>query len=111
MPPELNTPREELQRSTEELKELHEDIVFDNGSKESAEEIGAEAIDVIIRMIGIASLVGCNVEQTLRKKVDETIYQKYPPTKIQAYMREGMSWHEAMGKAKSVWNTKPTSSL
>lgn len=106
MPPSLNTARGEYDRSLEEFKELDVAIAMDNGTKAAAKEIGSEAVDVVIRMLGIASIVGCNMASSLDEKITETTTRKYPPDQIRRSMESGMTWPEAMGHAKIVWQSK-----
>lgn len=106
MPPYLNTPKEEYNRSLEEMKELHDAIASDNGTKAAAKEIGGEAVDVIIRMLGIASIVGMNVGTALDKKIKVTTEDKYRPDRIQAHLAEGMTWHQAMSIEKQLFQRR-----
>lgn len=101
MPADINTPRGEFDRSIEEVNELDEAI-----NKGNHELIGEEAVDVIVRMIGIATIVGCNVDQLLDKKIKQTTQQKYPAAVIQANMDLGDTWPQAMKRQKVIWQAK-----
>jgi len=101
MPASENTPRKEFERSIEEVTELDKAIADGN-----PEQIGAEAVDVIIRMIGIATIVGANIDELLGKKIKQTTQEKYPAGVVRANMDLGDTWQQAMAKQKVVWNRK-----
>lgn len=102
MPSHEDTPLAEFDRSQEEFGELHDAVKAHDGSRQSELEIGGEATDVIIRMLGLMTIVGCNATEMLQAKID-VIHQKYPPEKIGPRTRAGESFSVVMGEYKTVW--------
>lgn len=105
IPPEHNTPRGEFDRSLEEVAELDKAITVYDGSRQSQLEVGGEAVDVIIRMLGIMTVVGCNAAEMLQEKIEQT-KQKYPPEVVNGHMEQGLPWDQAMAKTKASWEGK-----
>lgn len=103
MPSEYATPEAEFQRSLEEVDEVKKAIENNDGSLEAQKEIGSEAVDVIIRMLGVASSVGVDVESVLFNKIEHTTRIKYPNDIIQFRMNQGQEWHEAMASEKVLF--------
>ena len=97
LPQEENTPRKKFDRGMEEVTELDDAI-----DKDDREQIGKEAVDVIIRMIGIATIVGANVDELLGSKIKQITEQKYPASIVRANMDMGDSWPQAMNRQKIV---------
>lgn len=106
MPPEKNTTRGEFDRSVEEFQELDHAIKLYDGTPQAKEEIGGEAADVIIRMLGIAAVVGANMGEVLEKKINETVGRKYPASLIKSYQEMGFDWDQSMAKAKTVYQNQ-----
>jgi NTP pyrophosphatase (non-canonical NTP hydrolase) len=103
MPPEKNTPQAEFDRSLEEVVELQQAIEDSDGSRQSEVEIGEEATDVIIRMLGLITVVNCNAAELLDRKITETTTKKYPPELIKPLMQRGLIWESAMSTAKRMY--------
>ncbi len=102
IPTELNTPRHHFNRSLEEMKELHDAVLLDNGSPETRNAVHEEAADVMIRMIGLIVSAGGNVSEVLDRKI-QTMQEKYPPEKIQGQLKAGVPFDLAMATQKSRW--------
>lgn len=105
VPPDKNTPRGEFDRSLEEVAELDKAIDQYDGSRTSQIEIGGEATDVIIRMLGIMTIVGCNAAEMLEDKIAFT-RQKYSPEIVKGHMDNGLPWEDPMAKTKASWEGK-----
>lgn len=110
MPRHLNTPRGEFDRGMEEVHELDEAITQHDGTRASEIEIGEEAADVMIRMMGILAVVRCNAGELIDKKIAE-INKKYPPPLINGLMQEGMEFPVAMKTAKTLYERQKPPTL
>lgn len=106
MPAEHNTPQGEFSRSLEEIGELGQEIDAFDGSREGEVRIGEEAADVIIRMLGIITVVNCNAAALLTDKLD-VIARKYDPERHHEFRRQGLTFHEAMALQKKLWERDP----
>jgi len=105
IPAHENTPDGEFTRSLEEFDELQDAVKANDGTPQAQLEIGEEATDVIIRMLGIISVVGANAGELLDKKLT-LIQEKYPPSVISGQLAEGVPFHVAMAEQKRAWQQR-----
>jgi hypothetical protein len=99
------TPQREYDRAVEEFDELKESVYPKNGTRASEVEIGEEAVDVIIRMLGLIAIVNGNAAKILDKKI-KTMNEKYPPATIAGELKQGIPIEVAMLKHKQAWQQK-----
>lgn len=100
IPPEHLTPQGEYNRSLEEVRELKEELEVYDGSPESGKRVGLEAIDVMIRMMGVIDALGFDTESLMAEKLDQ-MYRKYNPHMTGKLMTAGFTWQDAMRMQKA----------
>lgn len=106
IPPSESTPRGEFNRSIEEMVELHQAVGDYDGSEQSEAEVAGEATDVIIRMLGLITIVNGNAAELLDNKI-KLMQEKYPPQTIyQQVQVEGRPFPHVMREHKTIWERK-----
>lgn|SRR5574343_352468 len=102
IPEEHNTPQSEFDRGLEEVEELRTELERHDGSPLSSMRVGMEAVDVIIRMIGVIDALGMDTERLIDAKVDQ-IHRKYNMQQNADLRANGMPWDQAMAHQKVLW--------
>lgn len=104
MYPNGRTPLEQFDRYSEEHRELfHETVMFD-GSKQMRERLGNEVADVIISVMGIATVTSINMGPVVARAFS-TMCDKYDLRELSALREQGYSQDEAVAKRKEAWRS------
>ena len=102
IPEEHNTPQQEFNRSLEEIEELRTELDQHDGTPQASLRVGLEAVDVMIRMMGIIDALGMDTERLMDYKVD-MIHRKYNPHQNRALRESGMAWDQTMAYQKQAF--------
>lgn len=106
--PDEFTPQEEFKRSQEEYLELREAVEkYEQApTPDNAKEVGAEAVDVIIGMMGVISSLGMDASQLMDEKMG-VIFRKYDPKENQQIRKEtGLPSQAALRVQKSRYEQR-----
>lgn len=104
-PPSMSTPRAQFNRSQEEFTELDKATLEDDGSRASREAIAGETADVVIRMYGLAAIVGFDLDERVAEKM-RLARDKYPIKVIQARIEAGGEFNHVMAQEKTVYENR-----
>ncbi len=95
------TVREEFVRMTQEVDELDKATVVFDGSQEAREAVRTEMADVFIGLLGMAVILGVDLEKEAHEKMMLT-RNKYPPQVITRLLGQGVGFDQAMQMQKTA---------